>query len=202
MKTVLTLVRHGQTEDNAEGRWQGRRDGPLTAEGRQQVAALAQRLRRRGRFSAVYASPLRRAVETARLLASSLGDVPMKTDARLIEYDFGAWDGLTATELRAHRFWDAVERDPEFTPPQGEPFGAAARRVVAALRELAASHGGARVAVVGHGLALAAALALLIDGDPRRAPRYTLDNGGTAALALDRCATLIDIDPVMSCDLA
>lgn len=194
----MTLIRHGRTQANVEGRWQGRGDGPLTPEGRMQVQALAHRLARRTRYAVIYTSPLGRAVETAGLLASSLGDVPVKTEARLLEYDFGAWDGLTPAELRARGFWHAVQRDPEFTPPGGEPFGAAARRAVAALRDLAASHRDARLLVVGHGLTLAAALALLIDDDPRHAPRYALDNAGTAELSFDRLPALVHIDPVVS----
>jgi broad specificity phosphatase PhoE len=91
-----------------------------------------------------------------------------------------------------------VQRDPEFAPPLGEPFGAAARRVATALREVAARHPGARVAAVGHGLVLAAALALLLDGDPRRAPRYALGNAGMAELMLDSGPRLIHLDPVIS----
>lgn len=198
LDATLTLVRHGQTQDNADGRWQGRRDGPLTLEGRTQVEALARRLEARGRFSAVRASPLGRAVETAEFLASFLGGLPVTTDARLTEYDLGAWDGLTPSELRARGFWDAVQRDPEFTPPHGEPFGAAARRVVTALQEVAASHRGARVVVVGHGLTLASALALLLDGDPRRAPRYALANAAIAELGVNGRSTLIHLDPAVS----
>jgi broad specificity phosphatase PhoE len=146
----------------------------------------------------IYSSPLGRAVETARLLAEMLGELPVEPDARLAEYDFGAWDGLTPTELRARGFWEAVQHDPEFTPPQGEPFGAAARRVVAALHGVAARHPGARVAVVGHGLTLAAALALLLDGNPRRAPQYALDNAGMAELVLNSRPRLVHLDPVVS----
>lgn len=195
-RTVLTLVRHGQNRDNAEGRWQGRRDSPLTSEGRRQVEALSQRLAR-GSCATVYTSPLGRAVGTARLLSTAMGTLPIKTDARLTEYDC-AWDGLTPSELRAQGFWEAVQRDPEFRPPQGEAFGASARRVVAAWQEFAAWHRGARVAVVGHGFTLASGLALLLDGDPRQAPRYTVDNAGIAELALDGRPTLIHIDPTIS----
>jgi broad specificity phosphatase PhoE len=195
---ILTLARHGQTLDNAEGRWEGRRDGPLTPEGRRQVEALGHRLKPLGPYAVVYVSPLGRAVETAQLLLIVLGELPVRTDVRLAEYDFGAWDGLTPAELRARGFWDAVQRDPEFAPPLGEPFGAAARRVATALQEVAARHPGARVVVVGHGLTLAAALALLLDGDPRHAPRYALGNAGMAELTLDSSPRLIHLDPVIS----
>jgi broad specificity phosphatase PhoE len=90
-----------------------------------------------------------------------------------------------------------VQGDPEFVPPGGEPVGAAARRVATALQEVAMRHPGVRVAVVGHGLTLAAALALLLEGDPRGAPRYALGNAGMADVMLDARARLIHLDPVI-----
>jgi len=198
MSSLLTLVRHAQTRDNAEGRWQGRRDSSLTSEGRRQVEALGHRLKPAGRYAVIYASPLGRAIETAQLLSRLLGDLTIATDARLTEYDFGAWDGSTPTELRARGFWHAVKSDPGFTPPQGEPFADSARRVAVALQEIAALHPGARVVVIGHGLTLAAALALLLDRDPRHAPRYALDNAGIAEMALNGQPQLIHLDPIIS----
>lgn len=92
----LYLVRHGQTEWNAEGRLQGWLDSPLTPLGRAQAAALrplipsitARRL----------SSPLGRALETARIL---WGDAPLDTDDRLAEIDLGRWAGLPKADLRA-----------------------------------------------------------------------------------------------------
>lgn len=102
--------------------------------------ALGLRLKSHRAYAALYSSPLGRAVETAVLLGTILGELPVETDARLVEYDFGAWDGLTPAELRAHGFWEAVQGDPEFAPPLGELFGAAARRVATALQEVATQH--------------------------------------------------------------
>lgn len=194
----LTLARHGQTEDNASGRWQGMQDSPLTAEGRRQIEALAVRLKPNAPYVAIYASPLGRAIRTGELLAASLGEPTVRVEPDLREYDFGAWAGLTPAELRAHGFWQEVTRDPQFTPPSGEPFGGAARRVVGALRAIAARHPDERLVVVGHGLTLAAALAQLLDGDPRQAPRYALANGAVADLAMNGQPRLIHLDPPIS----
>ncbi len=201
MESVLVLARHGQTRENAEGRWQGRSDSPLTPDGRHQVLALGERLRLDGPWAAIYTSPLGRAVETARLIAASLDGLPLQEDPRLIEYDFGAWDGLTVAELKDRGFWAAATRYPEFAPPGGEPVLGAARRVVAALSDIAAAHRGARAVVVGHGLSLAVALALMLENDVREAPRYTLPNGGLALLGVGDLARLLKIDPVASCEL-
>jgi probable phosphoglycerate mutase len=190
-------VRHGQTAANAAGRWQGRReDGPLTDEGRRQVDAVAARLRARGSWVAVWASPLGRAWESARRVAAALGALRVRPDADLVEYDFGAWDGLTPAELRARGFWGEVARDPEFAPPGGEPFAGAARRAAAALGRIAAESAGRAAIVVSHGLVLGAALALLLEGDPRSAPRYALANGGLAELEVGADVRLVHLDPV------
>jgi broad specificity phosphatase PhoE len=115
----------------------------------------------------------------------------------LAEYDFGAWNGLLVAELRARGFWDAVKRDAEFSPPGGEPFGAAARRVGDALRRIASRHPGERAVVVGHGLSLAAALGATLDGDSRQAPRYALANAGIVELAFNERVQLVHLDPVI-----
>lgn len=201
----LATVRHGQTVENARGRWQGLRDSPLTDEGRQQAMALGERLKPQGPWTAIYTSPLGRAVESAGLLAAALGAPVLPPERDLREYDFGAWDGLTPAELAARGFWTAVGRDAEFTPPGGEPFAAAARRLTAALARIASAHAGDDIVVVTHGLALAAGLALMLTGDARNAARYALPNGGLALVRMDIGAPpagqLVAIDGPMSCGM-
>jgi broad specificity phosphatase PhoE len=196
--TLLTLVRHAQTRDNAEGRWEGRRDSPLTAEGHRQIEALGRRLKSTESCAGIYASSLGRAIATAQLLSGLLDIAAIKTDPRLAEYDFGAWDGLASAELQARGFWRSVQEDPRFTPPQGESFAHAATRVVTAIGEIAASHPNQRIVLVGHGLTLAAALAEILDDDVRRAPAYALGNCGIAQLVFDGPPRLIHLDPIIS----
>lgn len=201
----LAIVRHGQTVENARGRWQGLRDSPLTDVGRQQARAVGERLKPQGPWAAIYTSPLGRAVESAELLAAALGAPVVPPERELREYDFGEWDGLTPAELEARGFWTAVGRDAEFTPPDGEPFAAAARRLTAALARIASAHAGDDVVVVTHGLALAAGLALMLTGDARNAARYALPNGGLALVRMDSGAPpagrLVAIDGPMSCGM-
>lgn len=199
---LLTLARHGETRQNAERRWQGVSDSPLTPAGRRQALMLGLRLRAFGRHAAVYTSPLGRAAETADLIAVPLGLPAPRRVAGLREYDFGEWDGLTPAELSARGFWPAVMRDPEFAPPGGEAFGAAARRAREELRAIAARHRGERVVIVGHGLVTAATLALLLDGDARAAERYALDNGRFAILEIGSPARLVHLDPPVACQLS
>ena len=112
--TPLLLIRHGATAWNASGRLQGRADIGLSAAGRATVegwrlpAAFAQ--------ARWLASPLRRARETAALLT----DRPVKLEPRLIEMDWGAWEGLRAAELDADELAAREALGLDFRPPGGE----------------------------------------------------------------------------------
>lgn len=95
----LLLIRHAQSEGNAQGRLQGRKEYPLSELGVAQAAALADRLSNHP-IAAVYASPIRRAAETAEAIASRVG-VSVAFDPRVQEYDFGdELSGLTWQEIR------------------------------------------------------------------------------------------------------
>jgi broad specificity phosphatase PhoE len=134
--TTLLLVRHGETDWNAEGRLQGHTDRPLNDFGRRQAAALADRLAGDG-IDAVYASDLARARETAEILAERLG-LPVVTDPDLRERNWGNWEGLTGSER------DRVEYVGEERDVHGE-------RVIRAVRRIAELHPGERIVVVTHG---------------------------------------------------
>ena len=94
----LLLIRHGESEWNAVGRWQGQADPPLSERGLQQAEAAARML---GTFESVTASPLRRAADTAVIIAAELGVGPVPTDPDLMERDAGPWQGLTRDEIEA-----------------------------------------------------------------------------------------------------
>jgi broad specificity phosphatase PhoE len=134
--TTLLLVRHGETDWNAEGRLQGHTDRPLNDFGRRQAAALAERLADDG-VDAVYASDLARARETAEILADRLG-LPVVTDPDLRERNWGNWEGLTGSER------DRVEYAGEEREAHGE-------RVIRAVRRIAEQHPGERIVIVTHG---------------------------------------------------
>lgn len=94
---MIYLVRHGQTLQNRAGLLQGRSDFPLNEMGREQARRVGAFFREQGvRFDAVYTSPLRRAVQTAALIAGET--VPLRVDERLIEMDYGPYEGM---DLRA-----------------------------------------------------------------------------------------------------
>ncbi len=88
--TTLLLVRHGETDWNRDGRWQGGSDTSLNDVGREQARALADELD--GNISTVYSSDLARARETAEIVVANIG-LPVQIDPRLRERGFGSWEG-------------------------------------------------------------------------------------------------------------
>ena len=97
---IVTLLRHGESVGNAESRWQGQRDYPLTERGREQAQALATRWKKeKVHFDTVISSPLSRAKETAEIVASSL-NLKVEFDALWLERDNGEFSGLTAQEVK------------------------------------------------------------------------------------------------------
>lgn len=153
MKTELILMRHGQTDWNKAGRLQGRTDIPLNETGRAQARAAGQKLSGIP-FDVIYASPLRRAVETACLAAGAAVNA-VRTDERLIEISFGVLEGTDERQFDP-QFFLAPQ---SYVPPRGgEGFPAVCDRTQAFLREILARHRGQRLLVVSHGAALACLL--------------------------------------------
>lgn len=149
--TELILARHGETDWNRENRFQGRADPPLNALGRRQSAELADALVGEA-IARVYTSPLRRASETAGIVADRLG-LDVEPLEPLQEIDVGAWSGLTREEVAAtfpaeYARW--LERAPHGFE-NGETYEQLAARVVPAIRDLAVRHPSETVLVVTHG---------------------------------------------------
>jgi broad specificity phosphatase PhoE len=138
---TILLARHGETDWNREGRWQGWADPPLNETGRGQARTLAEQLRETP-FDAVYASDLKRAHETAVILAEPHG-VPVVADPALREIDIGSWSGLTRAEID--------ERFPNGERPDGETREQHAERVLAAVERIARANLGRRILIVAHG---------------------------------------------------
>lgn len=174
--TTIHLARHGETDWNRDLRWQGHSDPPLNERGRRQAHALADELDGM-RLAAVYASDLRRASETAEIVASRL-DVPVTVDPALREIDVGSWEGFTLTELET-RFPEAVarwEERGEHGWEGGESHDQMAARVHDAVQSIAAGHEGEEILVVTHGGPIRALKALAAGLDyprDRRSVPYT-----------------------------
>jgi broad specificity phosphatase PhoE len=148
--TTVHLARHGESDWNAAGRWQGHADRPLTELGRRQAVELAERLAS-ARLDAVYSSDLRRARETAEPVAERHG-LEVTTLAALREVDVGGWSGLSRPEVE-QRFPEAFARWRGGGQgwEDGETYEDMTARVVDAVLEIAAAHPGGEVLVVAHG---------------------------------------------------
>ena len=172
MTVELAIVRHGQTEFNRRGLYQGHADSPLTALGESQARLLAPRLRALGCSPTIYCSDLGRARRTAELLADPAFH-RIREDAGLRERRYGVFEGLSRTEI-AERYPDAWAAsrgaNPTYTPPGGETPSEFNRRVVAAFDGIGRSHPGERVIVVTHG-GVVTAFARHVLGVPPAAPR-------------------------------
>jgi broad specificity phosphatase PhoE len=141
----VLLVRHGQSEWNAIGRWQGQADPPLSDLGRLQAREAAQAI---GAVDAVWSSDLQRAVGTAHIIAEHVGVGPVVVDPDLRERDAGAFSGLTREEIE--------ERFPGYLAARRRPPGWEAdqhllARALGVLDRIAAEVPGGDVLVVTHG---------------------------------------------------
>lgn len=188
---LLTLVRHGETSANLDGVWHGSTDTPLTNRGQQQAERVAGYLEgHASAATAIYSSPLQRALDTARSIARALCLDPV-THAGLREYDLGEWEGRSYDSLyRDEKLWDHMKENPDFAPHGGESPREVTVRFTAALRAIAQKHPGERIIVVAHGGALSMALADLLDGDYRNWGRV-MGNCAVTELVLDPAPQLI-----------
>jgi len=188
--TRLLLVRHAATTATEEGRFSGSTGVELSDEGRWQAARLGERLSRQN-ITALYSSPLSRAVETARIIAAGCG---LETITRngLREIDHGRWEGLKREDVEA-RFgaeYAAWEADPfTFAPEGGESGVAVLARALPEIRAIVTAHPGGQVLVVSHKATLRLVLSSLLAFDPR-GYRDRLDQSPA-------CLNVVDfIDPV------
>jgi probable phosphoglycerate mutase len=175
----LFLVRHAEALANPELRYLGSRDDPLTVRGQWQALQLAHAFAPLA-LTAVYTSPLTRAVATAMPIASAHG-MSIIPEPRLVEAAMGTWEGLRRAEILVrspddaarHQQWEA---DPTCAPPGGESLAAVQARVVACVRDLTERHAGAAVVLVSHVGPIKALLCTAMDAPLTTAQRMFLDS--------------------------
>jgi probable phosphoglycerate mutase len=175
--TTLLLLRHGETEHTREKRFSGSggTDPGLSADGRAQAVAVAAVLSARGDIEAIVSSPLRRARETAEVVASAVG-LEVLLDDDLAECAFGDWEGLTFAEVD-ERWPDELAAwlaSPAVAPPGGESLDAVERRVRAARDRLLEAYQGRTVAVVSHVTPVKTIVRLALEAPPRALHRMEL----------------------------
>lgn len=148
--TLLLFVRHGQTATTGTilpGRAPGLH---LADKGREQAAAVAERIKSLRKVDAIYSSPLERARETAAPIAAARG-LRVKIDKGLLECDFGEWTGAPLKELMRKPEWRTVQRYPSgFRFPGGESFGEMSARINGTALKLKDRHPGEVVVAVSH----------------------------------------------------
>lgn len=191
MKARLLLIRHGQTDWNQQGRFQGQSDLPLNSLGLRQAQVAGQaaaRALKGERPRAIYASDLRRAWQSAEAVRAAFPDgtsVPLIAEPRLREMAFGDWEGMTYAEIQA-RYSSALQRweaDLENNaPPNGETLRQMAQRVQAALNDLLQTHPDGAILLVGHGGPLQLLIALSLNLPPARFWQIHLSNASLSEL--------------------
>lgn len=161
--TELYLIRHGETEWNRAGLWQGLLDSPLTENGVEQARCLGERFaHEKITFDAIYSSDLERCQSTCRMLTEPIGQVDqIVLEPGLRERALGHLQGLTFAEIKAQYPQDAelhLSGDPHFAPAGGESWADTFARACRTLRAIARRHEGQRVLAVAHGGVLGMAL--------------------------------------------
>ena len=154
--TEIILCRHGQTDWNVHGRYQGRTDVPLNEQGRQQARDLARQLAKQP-IHAVYSSTLERAYDTALEIARTRG-LEVHRDPRLDEINQGLWEGMRYDEIMVHHpeKLAAWQNHPiDLRLPEGETLEEVRLRVRSALDDMMVLHQGQVVCVVAHSVSMA-----------------------------------------------
>ncbi|MFN3491785.1 MAG: alpha-ribazole phosphatase, partial [Anaerolineales bacterium] len=179
----LFLIRHGQTDWNIAGRYQGQSDIPLNQAGCQQVKALAKRLSTKT-INAIYSSDLSRAKDTAQAIAN-FHQLEIQTDFRWRELSFGGWEGMNYKEIAAHSpdVFSKWMIDPQHTStPNGETLHELSNRVKSAFDEIKNKHKDQTVLVVSHSGALQALLATLLGVELNRYWQFKVSQASLSEL--------------------
>jgi len=179
--TRLILIRHGESTWNPLGIYQGQIDTPLSERGRRQMMATAARLREIAiDAKVIYTSPLRRASESASIIAREL-NIPALQDSRLQEIHHGHWQGLRIDEVRKRwgKLWDAWRMSPTTVQmPGGEHFRDVQRRVMEAVRDITHTWPTSTIIIVAHDLTLKVIIAEIASAGEVSLPTLCLENGG------------------------
>ena len=172
--TTFLLIRHGETDWNAAGRWQGHADIPLNKRGQQQAKALAARLAGQP-ISAIISSDLQRTAQTAVPLATA-HNLPIIHDPIWRERDVGQFSGLTTAEIieQLPEVWEARVNG-VMNPPGGELYEQFHERAARAFAGLTAVYkNGETVAIISHGGTLGAVISHVLGIPPTQHPRFSL----------------------------
>lgn len=186
MSTVVYLIRHGETEWNKIGKFQGSTDIALSKTGIEQAYLAAQVLK--GKIDHIYASPLSRAKQTADIIAEP-NNITAQIETDIREINFGLWEGLTFEEIRTQYPKEFLSwRNPEegYLMSDDLSIRNAGKRAGDAMRRLVKSHSGERIALVAHGGILKAGLINLFDWNMTMYHKFYLGNTSITKLVFKK----------------
>ncbi|MBM7867218.1 alpha-ribazole phosphatase [Heliobacterium gestii] len=191
--TRVYLIRHGETEWNMARRYQGHSDVQLSEKGREQAQLLVRRLAGE-KIDRVFASDLSRAVETARVIAEG-HHTEVIVEPRFRECNFGAWEGLTFTEIeKAYpeemKTWNTAPGKLQL--PGGESFAIVQCRAHEAMMELVKKHDNEGVAIVAHGGTIRTLLCAILEVDLDRAWQFRQENTALNIIDFYDCKGIIE----------
>ncbi|WP_017208913.1 histidine phosphatase family protein [Clostridium beijerinckii] len=177
MKTTLLLIRHGETEWNALGKFQGCTDIELSEEGIKQAQILRNRLN--GEFDWIYASPLSRAFKTANILAS-IADKEVIIEPEIREINFGEWEGLTVKQISekypdVFKAWRTDKKE-SYICGGDSSIRNAVGRAKKCILEIVSKHKGEKIVIVAHGGIIKAGLIGIFDWDMTMYHKVALGN--------------------------
>ena len=184
--TTVHLIRHGQTDWNVTGRWQGQTPTALNEHGHTQAQHLAQHMTG-WPLDAIYTSDLPRAHETAQAVAAATG-APLHTDPRWREIGLGELEGLTIEQIEPQypgMLKDYHDDFFDFVAPQGESRRTVQTRALAALHEAVQAHPGGTFAVVSHGVTLRVVLMGLFAEQAEQLRYAEIGNASVTTLSHD-----------------
>ncbi|MEN6479899.1 MAG: alpha-ribazole phosphatase [Anaerolineales bacterium] len=190
----IYLVRHGETRANAEMRYQGQNDTPLSEAGIEQAQRLAERLRSEA-IERLICSDLARAWQTAEPVAQALG-LAITPDERLREIDVGEWEGLTFGEIEQRYPALAAEWDhagPEVRIPGGESANDVARRAEAVLAELRSAPDESSILLVTHGGWVQTFMCVALGVELQRRYQFRVRNTAVSIVSLYGEFALLDL---------
>lgn len=186
IQTEIILIRHGETEWNLSGRWQGHGDSALTERGIAQAESLGKTMVDE-KVDAAYSSDLLRATHTASLIGTPAG-LSFAVMPELRERDVGALQGLTVNEMLSshpHDYQGFLHGGPDFEVSDGESFRAFFDRCCSAIDRIATRHKGQKIVVVTHGGVLGAVFRYVLKIPLEAKRNFVLLNASINRVVLD-----------------
>lgn len=199
---LIFLVRHAESTWNSQKRIQGQKDPPLSAYGKREAKLVGKRFKELT-FDEVCASPLKRALETARAIVGKKTHISVHEDLR--EINLGKWEGKTLSQIRkqyGEKFDRWAVRPDRIPIPGGEDFRAFVRRVKKALRRVERNNPGGNVLIVSHGGVISTYVTVVLNIKPVDVWCVTVKNASVTIVEvkedLRRLVTFNDISHLMN----